>query len=102
MTKDLVLTGRTVGAEEAKSIRFATRLVDDADLAGEIDALAEQLAAKPAFVLRTTKEQVEEASPSVVAADTEARDLAGFRAAFADDDRPRRTAPSSRSEDTTR
>ena len=47
LTKELVLTGRTFDAEEARSIRFANRLVPDAELEAATDALAAELAAKP-------------------------------------------------------
>jgi enoyl-CoA hydratase/carnithine racemase len=85
LTKELVLTGRTFDAEEARSIRFANRLVPDADLEAATEALAAELAAKPGIVIRTTKRQVEEAAPSVPGAVAEVdRDSAGWLAASAD------------------
>ena len=85
LTKELVLTGRTFDAEEARSIRFANRLVPDAELDAATDELAAQLAAKPGIVLRATKQQVEDAAPSVPSevADV-ASDKAGWMAASAD------------------
>jgi enoyl-CoA hydratase/carnithine racemase len=85
LTKELVLTGRPFDAEEARAIRFANRVVPDADLEAATDELAAQLAAKPGIVLRTTKQQVEDAAPSVPAevADAET-DRAGWLAASAD------------------
>jgi len=64
-TKDLVLTGRTFDAEEARALGFANRVVPDTELDHAVDALAHELAAKPGVVIRTTKQQVDEAAPSV-------------------------------------
>lgn len=87
LVKELVLTGRPFDAAEAKAIRFVNRVVPDADLAAETDALVAQLAAKPAVVLRATKVQVEDAAPSVPpgVAGAEA-DEAGYRAVALDDE----------------
>jgi enoyl-CoA hydratase/carnithine racemase len=65
LTKELILTGRAFEAEEAKAIRFVNRVVPLAELDSATDAWAAELAGKPGLVLRTTKEQVELASPSV-------------------------------------
>lgn len=85
LTKELVLTGRAFDADEARAIRFVNRVVPDEDLAAATEALATELASKPALVLRTTKDQVEEAAPSLPLTDggPEA-DVATFAAAFAD------------------
>ena len=84
LTKELVLTGRSFDAREAASIRFLNRVVEDGELAAETQALADELAAKPTLVLRTTKQQVEEAAPSVPGDDGARADVAVFAAAFAD------------------
>lgn len=85
LTKELVLTGRVFDAEEAKAIRFVNRVVPAAELESTTDALAAELAAKAGLVLRATKVQVEEASPSLGAVDHgEAGDLAALRGALAD------------------
>lgn len=85
IAKELVLTGRPFDAEEARTIRFLNRVVDDAELATATEEMAQQLAAKPGFVLRTTKDQVEQAAPSVPAADGGPRsDVATFAAALTD------------------
>jgi enoyl-CoA hydratase/carnithine racemase len=84
VVKDLVLTGRPFDAAEAHAVRFANRVVPDGGLEAATDALATDLASKAAFVLRTTKRQVEAAAPlleQAVAADAE-----GYRAAMADDE----------------
>lgn len=85
ITKELVLTGRSFDAAEARSIGFVNRVVPDDELEAATEAWAGELACKPAFVLRTTKQQVEEASPSVPLSDRGAEDdVAVFATAFAD------------------
>lgn len=85
LTKELVLTGRSFDAAEARAMRFVNRVVPADDLDAATDALAVELAGKSALVLRMTKQQVEEAAPSVPAADRGAEaDVAAFAAAFAD------------------
>jgi enoyl-CoA hydratase/carnithine racemase len=85
MTKELVLTGRAFDAAEAKAMRLVNTVVADDDLDTATAALAAQLAAKPALVLRTTKVQVDTASPPVPpeSEDVDA-EVAGFAAAFSD------------------
>jgi enoyl-CoA hydratase/carnithine racemase len=58
ITKELVLTCRPFGAEEARQLRFLNRTVPPGEVAAATDALAAELAAKPGFALRTTKQQV--------------------------------------------
>lgn len=85
LAKELILTGRVFDATEAKAMRFVNRIVPAGELAATAEALAAELAAKPALVLRTTKEQVELASPSVPAADEGVdADVRGFAEALAD------------------
>jgi enoyl-CoA hydratase/carnithine racemase len=55
---DLVLTGRRVGAHEARELGLATRVVPDAALDAEVAALAEQLAGLSPLALRLGKEAV--------------------------------------------
>ncbi len=83
VAKELILTGRSFDAEEARAFRFVNRVVPDDDLEGATDALATELAAKSAHVLRATKRQVEEASSAASAAGAE-DDVAALAAAFAD------------------
>lgn len=80
LTKELVLTGRPFDADEAKAIRFVNRVVADDELDAATEALAADLAAKPALVLRTTKAQVEAVAP----VGPDENDIAGFAAALAD------------------
>ncbi len=85
LTKELVLTGRSFSAEEAHTIRFLNRVVPDDELERATDALAAELASKPALVLRTTKQQVDAAAPPVPASDGGAEaDSALLATAFAD------------------
>jgi len=85
LTKELVLTGRTFTAAEAQTVRFANRVVPDDQLEVATGALAQELAAKPAFVLELTKQQVEQAAPSVPASDPGSEaDAESFAAALAD------------------
>lgn len=58
ITKELVLTCRPFGADEALSLRFLNRVVPADELIGAADALAAELASKPAFSLRATKTHV--------------------------------------------
>lgn len=58
MTKELVLTCRPFDAAEAHALRFVNRVVPAADLDAAVETLARELAAKPTFSLRTTKQQV--------------------------------------------
>jgi enoyl-CoA hydratase/carnithine racemase len=85
LTKELVLTGRAFGADEAHSIRLVNRVVADEALASQVDSLATELAAKAALVLRVTKKQVDHAAPPVLDGDGGVEgDLAGNAAAFTD------------------
>ena len=85
LTKELVLTGRSFGAEEAHAARFVNRVVADEELDTQTRALANELASKSPLVLRTTKRQVDEAVPPVPASDRGvAADVAGLAEAFAD------------------
>jgi len=87
LTKELVLTGRPFDAAEARSMRFVNRVVPDAELRSGTDALAAELASKPALVLRTTKSQVEEASPPLPPTDPGAgADISAFGAALSDEE----------------
>jgi enoyl-CoA hydratase/carnithine racemase len=58
LTKELVLTCRPFSAEEARSIGFLNRVVPAAELEQTVLGLGGDLAAKPGFALRTTKQQV--------------------------------------------
>ena len=57
--KDLVFTGRFVGAEEALRIGLVDRVVRGDDVYGEAMALAVRLADGPAYALRAAKESID-------------------------------------------
>ena len=58
ITKELVLTCRPFGADEARALRFVNGVAPRDELAATVQALAEELARKPGFALRATKQQV--------------------------------------------
>jgi enoyl-CoA hydratase/carnithine racemase len=53
--RELLLTGRTVGAEEAQRIGLVNRLFPGADLLGEVLAVADQIAAQAPVATKLTK-----------------------------------------------
>jgi enoyl-CoA hydratase/carnithine racemase len=57
-TKDLLLTGRLVGAEEAAAIGMATQIVDAERLDAAVETLAATLAANAPLTIRATKEAI--------------------------------------------
>ena len=58
LTKELVLTCRSFDAHEAKGARFVNTVVEPDALSDTVDNLAQSLAQKPGYALRTTKQQV--------------------------------------------
>ena len=58
LTKELVLTCRPFGADEAKSIGFINQVVPPGDLESTVTELAENLASKTLYSLHSTKQQV--------------------------------------------
>jgi enoyl-CoA hydratase/carnithine racemase len=58
LTKELVMTCRRFTPDEAKAIGFINRVVPAARLAAEVEALARELAAKPAVPIIITKDHV--------------------------------------------
>ncbi len=58
----LALTGDKLGAEEAERMGLIWRCVDDAALAGEVQALAQRLAAMPARALALTRQAMDAAT----------------------------------------
>jgi len=59
VTKDLVLTCRTIGADDARALRFVSAVVPDERLLEEAARLAESIAAKPRFAVQLTKRHVD-------------------------------------------
>lgn len=76
--KDLLLTGRTVGAEEAFRMGFLNRVVDEAELEHEAVALASAMAAAPGAT--QTKKLLEDASDLTSRVATENRALRRWQA----------------------
>jgi len=58
LTKELVLTCRPFGADEAKSIGFVNQVVAPGDLEATVTHLAHNLASKTLYALHSTKQQV--------------------------------------------
>jgi enoyl-CoA hydratase/carnithine racemase len=84
-TKELVLTCRRFGPDEAKALGFLNTIVSPESLTSHVDELATSLAAKPGYALRTTKQQVnavteEMAGTARNAADADALVFATFDA----------------------
>lgn len=65
MTRELVLTCRPFGADEARTLGFVNRVVTTDGLTDAVDELARQLAGKAPGVVRATKRQVNEALDAV-------------------------------------
>ncbi len=86
ITKELVLTCRPFDAEEAKALRFLNRVVPEALLFDEADALAAELAAKPGFALRATKQHVNAATEDLAGTRRNANDADTLVAAMADEE----------------
>lgn len=53
--KEIAMRGLTLSAEEAMKYGLIAKVVSSADLHDEVTALAEELAAKPMFALRSIK-----------------------------------------------
>ena len=84
VTKELVLTCRPFDAEEAKALRFVNRVVPDDRLFEEADALAAELAGKPTFSLRATKQHVNAVMEEIAGTRRNANDADTLAAALAD------------------
>lgn len=55
---DWMVSGRSIAAPEAEALGLVTRVVEDADLAAETDALAAELAAGPTAAIGLTKQLI--------------------------------------------
>ena len=86
MTKELVLTCRPFGAEEAHALRFLNRVVPEDRLFDEADALAAELACKPTFSLRATKTHVNAVMEDLAGTRRNANDADTLIAALADEE----------------
>lgn len=87
LTRDLVMTGRDMGAEEAACHGFLHRIGPERD--GETEALIQHLLQAPPAALRSTKRQVSAAAAVTIDLEEEARlilaaaESAGFAGDFA-------------------
>jgi enoyl-CoA hydratase len=84
--KDMILTGRYVGAEEALAMGLVDRVVDDADVLGEAMALARGFAAGAPLALAAAKRAIDRGLDVDVATGCQIERLE-FAGLFATDDR---------------
>lgn len=84
VTKELVLTCRPFDSAEAKALRFLNRVVPDDRLFDEAAELAAELAGKPAFSLRATKQHVNAVMEDLAGTRRNANDADTLAAALAD------------------
>tara|TARA_B100000686_G_C16738801_1_gene945303 strand:+ start:502 stop:1266 length:765 start_codon:yes stop_codon:yes gene_type:complete len=71
MTRELVMTCRPFTAEEAKSIGFINRVVDETELEQEALELASAVKKRPQSVIQTTKQQVRSAAEDLASTHNE-------------------------------
>jgi enoyl-CoA hydratase/carnithine racemase len=86
ITKELVLTCRPFGADEARELRFLNRVVPADELVGAAEALAAELASKPGFALRATKTHVNAVLEDIAGTRRNANDADTLVAAMADEE----------------
>lgn len=67
LTKELVMTCRPFGPDEAKVAGFLNRVVPDADLDTEVEQLVQQLLTKSALTLSSTKRHTNAVADGIVA-----------------------------------
>ena len=65
-TRDLVLTCRPFGADEARTLGLISRVIDDDELVQHVDEMAGALAAKSTLNLRATLDAVDAAAEAMV------------------------------------
>lgn len=86
VTKELVLTCRPFDAAEARALRLLNRVVDDQALDAEVEALAAQMAGRPAFLIRQTKAHVDALVEEAYSTAQSFRDAEITLAAIADEE----------------
>lgn len=84
ITKELVLTCRPFDADEARALRFLNRVVRADELVAAAEALAAELASKPAFSLRATKMHVNAVMDEIAGVGRNANDADTLLAALHD------------------
>lgn len=76
--KELLFTGRRMGAEEAHALGLITRLVAPKDLEAEVEAIATKIAGAPQIAMRLTKQAIDQGSRTDLASGIEA-EMAAIR-----------------------
>jgi enoyl-CoA hydratase/carnithine racemase len=84
LTKELVMTCRPFGAEEARAAGFLNRVVPAADLDSMVEELASSLAQKPRLALLATKRHVDAVTEGMVGTARSWADADGLMAGLAD------------------
>jgi enoyl-CoA hydratase/carnithine racemase len=84
MTKELVLTCRPFGADEARALGFVNRVVPHDGLAGAVTSLAAQLCERSALTLTVTKQHVNAVAEELASTAGATRDADRLLAAIAD------------------
>ena len=84
LTKELVITCRAFDAREAQSSGFLNRCLSAETLAGEVQALAEQIAAKPALPVFATKRHTNAVTANMVGIERAWSDADGLIAGLLD------------------
>lgn len=84
LTKELVLTCRPFGSDEAQAAGFLNRVVPEADLDAEVDALVNQLITKSALTLTLTKRHTNAVTEQMVGTARSWSDADGLVAALHD------------------
>ncbi len=86
VTKELVLSCRPFTAAEARAMRFLNQVVADSDLDAEVDAMADSLASKPAYLIRHTKQLVDALVEDAYSTRQSFRDAQAMMAAAQDEE----------------
>ncbi|HAQ23754.1 MAG: enoyl-CoA hydratase [Acidimicrobiaceae bacterium] len=84
LTKELVMTCRPFGADEALAAGFLNRVVAATDLESAVDDLAESLAARPRVAITATKRHVNAVTDQMVGTGRSWSDADGLTAALQD------------------
>lgn len=92
VTKELVLTCRPFTADEARSLRWVNAVVARDELERHVTEIAEALAAKPLYALRTTKAHVNAVTEEMIGTRRSAQDADSLVYAMRDPESRRASA----------